>query len=363
MTLFIIVSIAIIGFAIIFMNSYPHFGKKLTKSQRQKFTQSPNYSGGKFVNQAANEDKILQNMFSMLRDFIKANPDRRPKIKMPMVTLDTESLGTNSAQVTWLGHSSSILELDGKLLLLDPMLGKTPSPFPKMATNKRYSDDIPVDLEKLALIDVVILSHDHYDHLDYNTIVKLKDKVKQFFVPLGVGAHLERWGIRQDRIQELDWWDTVDFEGITLAATPARHFSGRNLHDRDATLWCSWVIMNQSTRIFFSGDGGYGTHFNEIGAKFGPFDLTLIECGQYDERWASIHMLPEQSVQAHVDLKGKKMIPIHWGAFTLSFHSWTDPVERAIKASKAKGVQILTPRIGESVAINAMDDTTSTWWK
>ncbi len=363
MKLAIILIIILIAFAIVFINTYPNFGRKLSKAQRKKFMQSANFHNGKFVNKAANEDKMAQNMLSMLRDFIKGNPERRPKLKMPMVSVDTEVLGKNSAHVTWLGHSSSIVELDGKVFLLDPMLGNTPSPFPIMGMNKRYSGEIPFDLASLSVVDAVILSHDHYDHLDYNTIVKLKDKVKQFFVPLGVGNHLERWGVSSDRITELDWWDTITFEGVTLAATPARHFSGRNIHDRDSTLWCSWVIMNDTHRIFFSGDGGYGTHFRDIGTKYGPFDLTLMECGQYDERWASIHMLPEQSVQAHVDLQGKKMIPIHWGAFTLSFHSWTDPVERAVKASQEKGVQIFTPRIGESVLIGTADNLTSFWWK
>jgi len=213
------------------------------------------------------------------------------------------------------------------------------------------------------VIDAVLLSHDHYDHLDYGSIVKLRNKVKHFFVPLGVGAHLARWGVDPTKISEHDWWDEVQFEGLTLASTPARHFSGRSLKDRDTTLWCSWVIVGPEARVFFSGDSGYGPHFAEIGEKYGPFDLTLIECGQYDARWAAIHMLPEESVQAHLDVQGKVMMIVHWAAFTLGLHDWTDPVERVSKAAEAQNIRFSTPKIGETVIIGAAEYPASIWWK
>jgi L-ascorbate metabolism protein UlaG (beta-lactamase superfamily) len=246
-------------------------------------------------------------------------------------------------------------------LLLDPMFGRSPSPFPIFGP-KRYSVKLPIEIEELPTIDAVIFSHDHYDHLDYGSIRKLKAKVKQFIVPLGVAGHLVRWGVDPKIIQEHDWWDEFTFRGLTLASTPARHFSGRGLGGRDTSLWCSWVILSEDTRIFFSGDSGYGPHFKEIGSKYGPFDLTLMECGQYNERWAGIHMMPEETVQAHLDVQGKLMIPIHWGAFTLALHSWSDPVERAVKAAKQLGSAIATPRIGETVSIGAAEYPNSTWW-
>ncbi|MNC27019.1 Beta-lactamase superfamily domain protein [compost metagenome] len=184
-----------------------------------------------------------------------------------------------------------------------------------------------------------------------------------FIVPLGVGAHLKRWGISGERIREFDWWDEISFAGLTLTSAPARHFSGRSLLDRNTTLWCSWIIQGGHAKIFFSGDSGYGPHFAAIGQKYGPFDLTLMECGQYDPRWADIHMMPEQTVQAQIDLQGKLMIPIHWGAFTLAMHDWTDPVERVLRAAKQHGLRLATPRIGEPVHVGAKTYPSSPWWR
>jgi L-ascorbate metabolism protein UlaG (beta-lactamase superfamily) len=240
------------------------------------------------------------------------------------------------------------------------MFGRAPTPFPIFGL-KRYSKGLPFMIEDLPSIDVVIISHDHYDHLDYGSIRKIKEMVKQFIVPLGVGSHLEKWGVNPASIIE-DWWNEIKIEGLTIASTPARHFSGRSLTDRNATLWCSWVIKGENTNIFFSGDSGYGPHFIEIGAKYGPFDLTLMECGQYDRRWAAIHMTPEEAVQAQLDVKGKMMIPIHWGAFTLALHDWTDPIDRVTKAAETQNLAISTPRIGETVYISSEDYPRNMWW-
>ncbi|WP_425465021.1 MBL fold metallo-hydrolase [Paenibacillus sinopodophylli] len=302
--------------------------------------------------------------FNMLVAFVKGNPQARPD--KPIATLrmnDLHSAGNGSEpKLTWFGHSAAMLQLDGKTLLLDPMFGEAPSPFPFIGA-KRFSSKLPFEIDQLPVIDAVIISHDHYDHLDYGSIVKLKDKVKRFIVPLGVAPHLIRWGVSPSIIEEHDWWDEFDYKGIRLACTPARHFSGRSLSDRDATLWCSWVIKGETANLFFSGDSGYGPHFKEIGDKYGPFDLTLMECGQYDERWAAIHMMPEETVQAHLDVRGEVLIPIHWGAFTLALHSWSDPIERAVKAAKAHRVTISTPRIGETVVIHGASYPSSVWWE
>jgi len=182
-------------------------------------------------------------------------------------------------------------------------------------------------------------------------------------VPLGLGAHLERWGVDTSAITELDWWEAASLDNLDLVCTPSRHFSGRGLGDRFATLWGSWVIMSDKEKLFFSGDTGYGPHFAEIGKRYGPFTLSLMECGQYDKRWADIHMMPEQTVQAAQDLKSKRFMPIHWGAFALAFHDWTDSVERAIRAAKAANVPVITPRIGQVIRPSGSTAATTSWWK
>ncbi|WP_373460391.1 MBL fold metallo-hydrolase [Paenibacillus sp. V4I7] len=346
---------------VLFMNVYPVFGRKPSKEKARVFSRSSQYLNGKFENPVPTMMNMgFRNTVGILLDFAKSSPNRRPKTQFamenPNLTKDLET------KVTWFGHSASLLTIDGKALLLDPMFGKAPSPFPWFGKG-RYSGGLPFEIAQLPVIDAVILSHDHYDHLDYGTIMKIKHKVNKFFVPLGVADHLIRWGVLPEKIEEYDWWEEFTFEGLTLACTPAIHFSGRSMTDRGATLWCSWVIKGKQAGIFFSGDSGYSPHFKEIGLKYGPFDLTLMECGQYDDRWSDIHMMPEETVQAHMDVKGELMIPIHWGAFTLALHDWTDPVERATRAAHASKVSIVTPKIGQTVIVNAADYPIETWWK
>ncbi|MBT2736420.1 MBL fold metallo-hydrolase [Bacillus sp. ISL-7] len=362
----LIIVLGLVGLTYLFLSYYPPFGKMASKERLSKYEQSENFSHKrKFVNRVPT---IMENSFketvSILIDFIKGNPNGRPKNAIPIEKLKlSDHPNDTQPKITWFGHSALLLELDEKRILLDPMFGGAPTPFPIFGI-KRYSKGIPFIIEDLPTIDIVIISHDHYDHLDYGSIRKIKEKVKQFIVPLGVGCHLEKWGVNPEIIIELDWWDELHHEGLKIASTPARHFSGRSLTDRDTTLWCSWVIKGEDTNIFFSGDSGYGPHFKEIGAKYGPFDLTLMECGQYDRRWAEIHMTPEESVQAHLDVKGKIMIPIHWGAFTLALHDWTDPIERVTKAAqKERLLAISTPRIGETVYIDSEDYPRKVWWK
>jgi hypothetical protein len=260
------------------LNYHPVFGSKVTKEKLQTYEQSANFRAKKFINQIPTAmDSDFATTRTMLRDFIKGNPNRRPTKSFPLGAVEFPSgQSQNQTKFTWFGHSALMLEVDGKTLLLDPMFGKAPSPFPVIG-GKRYSRELPFKIEELPMIDAVVLSHDHYDHLDYGSIKKIKDKVRQFIVPLGVGGHLERWGVDPSLIQEHDWWDEFDYEGIQLACTPARHFSGRSLSDRNATLWCSWVIAGTQTKVYFSGDSGYGPHFQEIGDKYGPFDLTFME--------------------------------------------------------------------------------------
>lgn len=364
MKIIISIVIGLIVAVYLFLEFYPAFGGKLSKEKSQTFSQSPNFSQNKFINQIPTSMNMdTKTTFSVLRDFIKGNPNVRPDWSIPVESLQSDGLqGTEQTKITWFGHSTVLLEIEGKRLLLDPMFAQTPSPFPLFG-GKRYREKLPSDIENLPPIDMVLISHDHYDHLDYDSIVKLKDQVQQFYVPLGVGSHLERWGVAPEKISEYDWWDEVSIEGLKLVATPARHFSGRGLFNRNSTLWCSWVIIGKHNKVYFSGDGGYGPHFKKIGEKYGPFDFTLLECGQYDERWSSIHMIPEETLQAHRDLKGKVMIPIHWSAFSLALHDWTDPIERVMKGAKASQIDVATPKIGETVMIGAGQYPSSSWWR
>ncbi|AOH54928.1 hypothetical protein ABE28_011255 [Peribacillus muralis] len=347
---------------LLFLKLYPPLGRKTTKAKVKTFNDNENFANGKFQNQIpASQAMSLKHTGSILRDYIKGNPRKRPNTPIAIGTKGPASM-EDSNKITWFGHSAFMLELDGKTILVDPMFGKAPTPFPWFG-NKRFSGELPIDLDSLPPIDAVILSHDHYDHLDYHSIKTLKDKVSQFIVPLGVGGHLERWGVNQERISEHNWWEEVSFKGLHFVCTPARHFSGRSLTDGNSTLWCSWVISGEHQNIFFSGDSGYGIHFREIGEKYGPFDITLMECGQYDDRWSTIHMMPEETVQAHIDVQGKRMIPIHWAGFTLSFHDWTDPIERVTKAATELAVQVCTPQLGEPVIIGAKEFPQTVWWK
>jgi L-ascorbate metabolism protein UlaG (beta-lactamase superfamily) len=251
--------------------------------------------------------------------------------------------------------------MDGSIMLIDPMFSDVPAPHPWLGS-KRFSDELPIEIENLPKIDAVIISHDHYDHLDYASIVKLKDKVDAYFVPLGVGVHLEAWGISSAKIHEKDWWEVTAFKNIQLTCTPAQHFSGRKFNNPKSTLWSSWVITSKDANIYFSGDSGYGKHFRQIGENYGPFDLALIECGQYNAMWPDIHMFPDESAQAGLDLKAKALMPIHWGAFKLSTHAWTEPILQIRKKAHALGLPIVSPKIGAPIRIDKLPEPSSVWW-
>ena len=281
-----------------------------------------------------------------------------------MRTLDralVAARSTDIARLTWLGHSACFLEIDGKKILIDPMLGQHAGPLPLLSP-KRYNATLPIEIEAMPYIDVVLISHDHYDHLAHGSIRKLKDKVGHFYVPLGVGAHLVSWGVEKRKVTELNWWDEAAFEEFTFVCAPARHFSGRGLTS-NRTLWSSWIIQSSSKRLYFSGDSGYGPHFKEIGDKYGPFDFSMMECGQYNIEWPQIHMMPEETVQATLDVKSRLMLPIHWGAFSLAMHPWTDPIIRVTAEAKNLDVRITTPMIGEVIALDSASISNSRWWE
>ncbi|MFZ1484045.1 MAG: MBL fold metallo-hydrolase [Candidatus Saccharimonadales bacterium] len=360
--MYILLCIVAVGIGVyIFFQVYAPFGGKTKASAKKK---SANFVNGKFVNQIATPMNMsFADVVLLVRKQLQRDPRRKPPHPLtPLHSNLSKTIKPDSAQITWFGHSSFLLQVSGKNILLDPMFSKSPSPIHAIGP-KRFSDSLPIQPEDLPLIDIVVISHDHYDHLDYASIKKLASKTKMFFVPLGLAAHLQKWGVTAEQITELDWWDERVYEGVTLSCTPSRHFSGRTLTDRFATLWSSWVIRTSNTSVFFSGDSGYGPHFKQIGDKYGPFDLTLLECGQYDPLWPNVHMTPEQTMQAHLELRGKRMIPMHWGAFVLAFHAWTDPVERVLAAGAKVDATVITPKRGEVVRFKLKQYPIERWWE
>lgn len=350
---------------VIFVNTSPQFGGKPTKEQKLIYATKGYYKDGKFMNQIPSEIEIgIKDIPSLIYKQFKSDPNRQPSGKFDIQyidSLDIELKPDSITRLTWFGHSTFLLEIAGKKILLDPMFGDVPAPHPWLGKS-RYSNGLPIEIEKLPKIDAIIMSHDHYDHLDYGSIMKLKEKTELFYMPLGVGAHFRKWGVAENRIHELAWWDDIILDSLKFTCAPARHFSGRGFGDRAATLWASWVIQSPDKNVYFSGDSGYGPHFKEIGEKFGSFDYAMMECGQYNEKWQAIHMMPEETIQAAVDINAKITQPIHWGAFTLSLHNWTDPIVRASAEAGKRGIQLCTPEIGEPVLIGQQHPN-SKWWE
>jgi L-ascorbate metabolism protein UlaG (beta-lactamase superfamily) len=294
--------------------------------------------------------------------FFFTHNERTPKGDLSSRPVDLSHFaqaGDNQLRVTWLGHSSVMINIDGCRLLTDPVFEKRVS----ILGPTRFNGEAPIQIDRLPEIDAVIISHDHYDHLNRFSIRRLKAKTRCFIVPLGVGARLERWGVPARRIVELDWWQEHRLNGaLMVAATPAQHFSGRGLTDRNQTLWASWVMETKHHRLFFSGDSGYFNGFKEIGTVYGPFDLTLMECGAYNKSWTDVHMFPEETVRAHLDLKGGVLHPIHWGTFNLSLHAWYDPMERLTAATKIHGVRTATPIVGDTTILGERIPNVL-WWR
>ncbi|MDA3890891.1 MAG: MBL fold metallo-hydrolase [Salinivirgaceae bacterium] len=343
----------------IWFNSGQNGGNKMDKMKA-----STNYKDGKFQNQE--ETPVMHpdtSYFSVMRQFMKKGENREPETALQTVKFDKDAFlaETDGIKSVWFGHSTVLLNINGLIVLTDPFFGERASPVSFMGTKKfDYTHNVAV--ADLPDIDIVLISHDHYDHLDKKTIMQINEKATSFIVPLGIESQLEKWKVGTDKIIELDWWQQFKVNAeLIITMTPARHFSGRGL-TRNKTLWCSYVVEANGQKVFFSGDSGYGEHFKEIGAKFGPFDLTLMECGQYNNSWAFIHMNPSETYKANADLGGHKMIPLHWGKFKLSLHSWTEPVELLIESSKGDTSIILTPKIGKVAQVtdsNAFDY----WWR
>lgn len=286
---------------------------------------------------------------------------RRPKKR---ITAETPNLMSNmkdeSLSFIWLGHSSFLLQLGKKNILVDPVLSERSSPV-SFAGPKRFSE-IPITAEKMPEIDILFLSHDHYDHMDYGTIKALKSKVKKFIVPAGIDSILRGWDIDDEKICTLYWWENVEIDGFHFTLTPSQHFSGRNPLKRNITYWGGVYITNDFHRIYYTGDGGYCNVFKEVKEKLGSPDLMISECGQYDPSWAFVHMFPEEAVQASLDAGAARMIPVHWGAFCICNHAWDDSIIRVTKSARENNVKLATPRIGETIDYDNIDSFHEEWW-
>lgn len=331
-------------------------------SAQPSYPQSPQHHEGRFRNPLPRPSLGFWQGVKLMWTFFFA----KPRGTVPAQTIPVRPLTLADLQAApdrslyRLGHSTILMKLRGRYWLTDPVFSKRASPV-QWAGPARFHAP-PISIEDLPPIAGVILSHNHYDHLDRAAIDKLADKTARFITPLGVGDQLIAWGVDPARVEQLDWWQSTDVDGLRLTATPAQHFSGRGLTDTDRSLWASWVIQDADLRVFFSGDSGYFDGFKAIGDAYGPFDLTLMETGAYDKRWAFVHMQPEETLQAHLDLRGRWLLPIHNGTFDLALHAWEDPFERIAALASSKGVALTTPVMGERVAMEAPEVGTM-WWR
>lgn len=326
------------------------------------YSDSPQFADGKFRNPVRAPLDSFGKLLRIAWNFTFNKPaGTMPTAALPVEKLTRAQLLAAPDHTLWrLGHSTILLKLRGQFWLTDPVFSERASPF-QWAGPKRFHAP-PISIEELPPIRAVILSHDHYDHLDHAAILALASKTQTFLAPLGVGDRLVEWGVDEAKVKQHDWWQETALDGMRFVATPAQHFSGRSLSDRNSTLWASWVMIDGDTRVFFSGDTGYFEGFKTIGEKYGPFDLTLMETGAYNEQWPYVHMLPEQTLQAHLDLRGRWLLPVHNGTFDLSMHSWTDPFERIAALAQQHGVSLTTPVMGSALDIREPTGT-NLWWR
>jgi L-ascorbate metabolism protein UlaG (beta-lactamase superfamily) len=340
----------------------PQFGKAPSGPRLERIKQSKYYKGGAFQN-IHHTPQLAEgsSYFRVFKEFFFDKSKRNvPAAVLPSKKVDLKKTDKDEDVLVWFGHSSYFIQMEGRRILVDPVLSGNASPV--SFTTKAFNGSDVYTVDDLPEIDYLIISHDHYDHLDYKTVLQLRTKVKKVVIGLGVGAHFEHWGYDSSQLIEKDWYeDVVLDDSLTLHTTPARHFSGRGLK-RNNTLWMSYVLETPKRKIYIGGDSGYDTHFAEIGAKYGPFDLVILENGQYNLHWKYIHMQPEEVVQAAIDLKAKRLFPVHWSKFSLALHDWDEPIIRVIKEAERKDMPLMYPMIGEKVKLG---DTAaySRWWE
>lgn len=359
-----IVSAGLVMLGITACRIHTRMGELPDESERQYFSTLPNYQSGVFVNEEAavrpvnpEEPARKRRKFGFLRHLGKS--ENAPAFKLPTTQLTSDSFDEipSGMAVYWLGHSSLIIELDGVRFMTDPVFG---SAAPVSFAARRYVDS-PLSRKDLPPLDFIIISHDHYDHLEYDTVIRLKTSDVPFVVPLGVGSILQGWGIRPERIHELNWGDSVELSGIRITAETARHFSGRTLDNRNSTLWASFVVESAEKKLYFGADSGYGKHFRTIGEQYGPFDLVFLEIDAWNANWPNNHLFPEEAITAFHELRGKHLFPIHWGVFDLAGHPWDESIKILSPLAEEEGISFITPEMGEKVIPGVSE--TGKWWE
>lgn len=355
----------IIGYFVVFFRTAPQLGGTPAGSRLDRIKQSPHYKKGIFLNPVKTDMRFpFKSFIRAIYKTIFRSKDQAPQVPLQTIAFNKqewEVIPDTETAIAWFGHSSVLIKIDGQTILCDPVFSERVSMFTTMGP-KRFEYTSQMSVDQLPEIDLLIISHDHYDHMDYKTLLELKGKVNTIYTALGAGCHLEKWGYSPDIITEFDRWDTAEFKGLKLTTTPTRHFAGRNVNNRFTTHWCGWSIQGKTKHVYFGSDSGYFDGFKEIGEKLPAIDFAMLECGAYNQDWSNIHMFPEETVQAAQDIKTKVLMPIHWAKFTLAFHAWKDPIERAAKTANEKRLPLATPQIGEIFTLEN-DLPTAPWWE
>lgn len=346
----------------IFMRQSP-FGQIATGERLQHIKRSPNYRDGSFQNQHFTPTMTEGVSYSkvMKEFFFHKNPRNRPAKELPSQKTNLHTLAADKNVLVWFGHSSYFIQVDGKKILVDPVFSGNASPV--TFTTKNYPGSDVYSTADIPEIDYLFISHDHWDHLDYPTVIALQLKIKKIITGLGTAAHFERWGFDMNQVIEKDWNEEFELDkGFIVNTLPARHFSGRGF-TRNQSLWMSFAFTTPTLKLYLGGDSGYDTHFAEIGKKLGPFDLAILECGQYNQNWKYIHMMPEELIQAGIDLQAKKILPVHWAKFTLGQHAWDEPIIRVTTEGKKKNFPVWHPMIGQLVDLSSDTNNFTNWWE
>lgn len=349
--------IAATALAFIGLSAWPNIGSHPTGTRQVRDEQSPQWHGGQFTNPL----RMFSNLHGGVLQMLRSNPGEEPDAPVPVMhpAASYANRPISGLRVTWFGHSSSLVEIDGVNILVDPIWSERASPFPWLGPRRFFPPVVPI--EGLPHLDAVVISHDHYDHLDRATIQSLDQRGVRFIVPLGIGAHLVGWGVDATHIVELDWWQEARVGTVRIVATPSRHASGRINPQGDQTLWTGYAFVAPRHRVFYSGDTGMNETFVDVGKRFGPFDVALIESGQYDAQWPDWHLGPEQAVAVSRQVGAKLMIPVHWGLFKLAHHAWTEPPERVLAAAQCAHVDVMVPEPGQAIE-PATQAPIAHWW-
>lgn len=347
---------------VFFFMQRPAFGRKPGPQRKQAYNNIDHYRNGVFNNLEHTptfaEGVTYRQVFTDL--LLRRNPARKPKGKIPAMKTNLHQLSREENIVTWFGHSSYFLQVDGKRILVDPVFSGNASPI--RGTMRSFPGSDVYVADDMPDIDILLITHDHWDHLDHHTIMALKPRISQVCTSLGVGEHLESWGFPSSMIREMNWGDQWEaFPGYRFTATPARHFSGRSF-TRNVSLWSSFILETPTHKIFLGGDSGYGQHFKKIGAQYGPFDLAILECGQYDLKWKNIHLMPEEVVPAAKELGASKTMIVHWGKFPLANHNWNEPPAKVTRYAAEASMPLLTPMIGEKIDLRSIPHSWQAWW-